>query len=65
MFFTASIAAKKNMHIHIDVIFTLASPAVGRMLDIFGSLMSAAFAAYLTYSGGCWCTTAGSSARPP
>lgn len=51
VFFTASIAAKKNMHIRIDVIFTLASPAVGRMLDIFGSLMSAAFAAYLTYSG--------------
>ena len=51
VFFTASIAVKKNRHVRIDIILTLASPKAGRWLDVFGTTMSFLFAAYLTYSG--------------
>ena len=51
VFFTASIAVKRNLHVRIDIVLTMAPPAVGRVLDMFGTVMSLLFAGYLTYSG--------------
>lgn len=49
--FTASIAVKNNLHVRIDVIFTLVPPAVGRCIDALGTFLSLLFAAFLTWSG--------------
>lgn len=51
VFFTASLAVKKNMHVRIDVIFTLVPPRLGRYLEVFGTFLSLMFTSYLTYSG--------------
>ena len=51
VFFTASIAVKRNLHVRIDIIFTVVPPKIARVLDIFGTVLSFLFAAYLTYSG--------------
>lgn len=51
IFFTASIAVKRNLHVRIDIIFNVVPAPVGRWLDIFGTLMSFLFAAFLMYSG--------------
>jgi C4-dicarboxylate transporter DctQ subunit len=51
VFFTASLAVKKNIHVRIDVIFTLVPPQVGRYLDAAGTVLSLMFTSYLTWSG--------------
>lgn len=51
VFFTASIAVKRNMHVRIDIIFTVVPATVARWLDCFGTTLSFLFAAYLMYSG--------------
>jgi len=51
VFFTASIAVKRNLHVRIDIIFTLVPPALARWLDAFGTTLSLLFATYLMYSG--------------
>lgn len=51
VFFTASIAVKRNLHIRIDIIFTVVPASVALWLDAFGTTLSFLFAAYLTYSG--------------
>lgn len=49
--FTASLAVKSNLHVRIDVIFTLVPATVGRYIDALGTLLSLLFAAFLTWSG--------------
>lgn len=49
--FTASLAVKSNQHVRIDIIFTVVSKPVGRVLDMLGTLLSLSFTLYLTYSG--------------
>lgn len=51
VFFTASIAVKRNMHVRIDIIFTVVPASLARWLDVFGTSLSFLFAAYLMYSG--------------
>lgn len=51
VFFTASIAVKRNVHVRIDIIFTVVPAPVARWLDAFGTSLSFLFAAYLMYSG--------------
>ena len=51
VFFTASLAVKRNIHVRIDVIFTLVPAAVGRWIDMVGTLLSMVFTLYLTYAG--------------
>lgn len=51
VFFTASLAVKKNIHVRIDVIFTLVPPFVGRYLDLAGTVLSLLFTSYLTWAG--------------
>ena len=51
VFFTASIAVKRNLHVRIDIIFTVVPAAVARAIDVLGTTLSFLFAAYLTYSG--------------
>lgn len=53
VFFTASMAVKRNAHVRIDVIFTLLSPGVARYVDAVGTVFSIMFTAYLTWSGFC------------
>src|SRR5690606_4257677 len=47
VFFTASIAVKRNLHVRIDIIFTVVPAALGKWLDLFGTALSFLFAAYL------------------
>lgn len=51
VFFTASLAVKRNIHVRIDVIFTLVPASVGRWIDMAGTLLSAVFTLYLSYAG--------------
>ena len=51
VFFTASMAVKKNLHVRIDVIFTLVPAWLARYLDAVGTMLSILFTAYLTWSG--------------
>lgn len=51
VFFTASMAVKKNLHVRIDVIFTVVPPAAARYIDMVGTVLSAMFTAYLAWSG--------------
>jgi C4-dicarboxylate transporter DctQ subunit len=51
VFFTASLGVKKNIHVRIDLIFTLVPRAFGRWLDMLGTTLSLLFTLYLTYSG--------------
>lgn len=51
VFFTASLAVKKNLHVRIDVIFTLLPRRLGRYVDAVGTLLSLVFTTYLTWSG--------------
>lgn len=51
VFFTASLAVKRNLHVRIDVIFTLIPERVGRYVDAVGTVFSLVFTSYLTFSG--------------
>ena len=51
VFFTASIAVKKNIHVRIDVLLMILPERASRLLDALGTLMAFCFTAYLTYSG--------------
>ena len=51
VFFTASLAVKKNIHVRIDIIFTVLPARVGHYLDAAGTVLSLLFTAYLTWSG--------------
>lgn len=51
VFFTASMAVKRNLHVRIDVIFTLIPAWLARYLDTAGTILSTLFTAYLTWSG--------------
>ncbi|WP_414475490.1 TRAP transporter small permease [Microvirga sp. M2] len=51
VFFTASMAVKKNIHVRIDVIFTIIPPSLAKYVDAIGTAFSILFTAYLTWSG--------------
>lgn len=51
VFFTASLAVKRNIHVRIDVIFTLVPSSIGRWIDALGTVLSLIFTLYLTYAG--------------
>jgi TRAP-type C4-dicarboxylate transport system permease small subunit len=51
VFFTASLAVKRNLHVRIDVIFTLVPERLARYVDAVGTLLSLVFTGYLTWSG--------------
>jgi C4-dicarboxylate transporter DctQ subunit len=51
VFFTASMAVKKNLHVRIDVIFTIVPPWIAKYIDAVGTALSILFTAYLTWSG--------------
>lgn len=51
VFFTASMAVKKGVHVRIDLIFTVVPPGVGRWIEALGVALSGVFTAYLTWSG--------------
>ncbi len=51
VFFTASLAVKRNIHVRIDVIFVLLPRSIGRWVDVTGTLLSAVFTVYLIFAG--------------
>lgn len=51
VFFTASIAVKKNTHVRVDILPNLLPRRGAVLLDLVGTALVIAFAAYLTYSG--------------
>lgn len=51
VFFTASLAVKRNIHVKIDVIFVLLPRSIGRWVDVTGTLLSAVFTVYLIFAG--------------
>jgi C4-dicarboxylate transporter, DctQ subunit len=49
--FTASLAVKRNLHVRIDVVFTIVSGRAARYIDAIGTVFSLAFTLFLTWSG--------------
>jgi C4-dicarboxylate transporter DctQ subunit len=51
VFFTASLGVKRNIHVRIDILFTVLPRIVARWVDLLGTALSLLFTLYLTYSG--------------